>query len=280
VWHILDDGEFELLLANAADVKNVPGRKTDVNDAMWLAELLAHGLIRASFMPNAQTQEMRNLLRTRKQLVRQQSSHVLRVQKTLEDANIKLDSALTDVMGESGRAMIEALIAGETIPAKLARRVHCVVGLDAAILPAGIWTEYRRSRAARRMFLAARRGDARGRRLPRRSLWRPQRDVVGAVGGLDLPLPPVLSASRLHRAHDPRPGSIPHRIVDIAVHIATLCARHCICLRHGLHIQICWHVARPDFLEEREGEAQLAAEQHVPQHDGPEQTASGLDDRD
>jgi transposase len=81
---------------------------------------LAHGLIRASFVPDAQTQEMRNLLRTRKQLVREQSSHVLRVQKTLEDANIKLDSVLTDLMGKSGRAMIEALIAGETNPAKLA----------------------------------------------------------------------------------------------------------------------------------------------------------------
>src|SRR6516164_9455543 len=68
VWHILDDGDFKLVLANAAHVKNVPGRKTDVNDAMWLAELLAHGLIRASFVPDAQTQEMRNLLRTRKQL--------------------------------------------------------------------------------------------------------------------------------------------------------------------------------------------------------------------
>jgi transposase len=97
-----------------------PGRKTDVNDPMWLAELLAHGLIRASFVPNAQTQEMRNLLRTRKQLVREQSSHMLREQKTLEDANIKLDSVLTDVMGKSGRAMLEALIAGETSPAKLA----------------------------------------------------------------------------------------------------------------------------------------------------------------
>jgi Transposase len=95
-------------------------RKTDVNDAMWLAELLAHGLIRASFVPDTQTQEMRNLLRTRKQLVREQSSHVLRVQKTLEDANIKLDSVLTDLMGKSGRAMIEALIAGETNPVKLA----------------------------------------------------------------------------------------------------------------------------------------------------------------
>jgi transposase len=120
VWHILDDGEFALLLVNAAHVKNVPGRKTDVNDATWLAELLAHGLLRASFVPNAQTQEMRNLLRTRKQLVREQSSHVLRVQKTLEDANIKLDSVLSDVMNKSGRAMIEALIAGETNPVKLA----------------------------------------------------------------------------------------------------------------------------------------------------------------
>ena len=116
VWHILDDGEFELVLANAAHVKNVPGRKTDVNDAMWLAELLAHGLIRASFVPDTQTQEMRNLLRTRKQLVREQSSHVLRVQKTLEDANIKLDSVLTDLMGKSGRAMIEALIASFCFP--------------------------------------------------------------------------------------------------------------------------------------------------------------------
>src|ERR1700716_2284699 len=120
VWHILDDGECELLLANAAHVKNVPGRKTDVNDAMWLAELLAHGLIRASFVPEIRIQEMRNLLRTRKQLVREQSSHMLRVQKTLEDANIKLDTVISDLMGKSGRAMLEALIAGETNPVKLA----------------------------------------------------------------------------------------------------------------------------------------------------------------
>src|SRR5215468_464697 len=120
VWHILDDGAFELVLANASHVKNVPGRKTDVNDAIWLAELLAHGLIRGSFVPDTQTQEMRTLLRTRKQLVRENSRHILRVQKTLEDANIKLDSVLADVLGKSGRAIIEALIAGETNPAKLA----------------------------------------------------------------------------------------------------------------------------------------------------------------
>jgi transposase len=121
VWHILADGEFELVLANAAHIKNVPGRKTDVKDADWISDLLAHGLIRASFVPDSETQEMRTLMRTRKQLVREQSRHILRIQQTLEDANIKLDSVITDIMGVSGRKMIEALIAGQSDPAKLAR---------------------------------------------------------------------------------------------------------------------------------------------------------------
>jgi transposase len=124
VWHILSDGDFALVLANAAHVKNVPGRKTDVNDATWLADLLAHGLIRGSFVPDPQTQEMRDLLRTRKQLVRERSRHVQRLQKTLEDANIKLDSAISDIMGLSGRKMIEALITGESDPARLAELAH------------------------------------------------------------------------------------------------------------------------------------------------------------
>jgi transposase len=124
VWHILSDGDFALVLANAAHVKNVPGRKTDVNDATWLADLLAHGLIRGSFVPDQQTQEMRDLLRTRKQLVREASRHVQRLQKTLEDANIKLDSVISDVMGLSGRRMIEALIAGESDPEQLAQLAH------------------------------------------------------------------------------------------------------------------------------------------------------------
>ena len=124
VWHVLSDGDFILVLANAAHVKNVPGRKTDVNDATWLADLLAHGLIRGSFVPDEQTQEMRNLLRTRKQLVRERTSHVQRIQKTLEDANIKLDSVICDVVGLSGRAMIEALIEGESDPSRLAELAH------------------------------------------------------------------------------------------------------------------------------------------------------------
>jgi transposase len=124
VWHILADGDLTLVLANAAHVKNVPGRKTDVADATWLAELLAHGLVRASFVPDAPTQALRALLRTRKQLVREQASHVQRLQKTLEDGNIKLGSVLASIVGTSGRAILEALIAGETEPAALAALAH------------------------------------------------------------------------------------------------------------------------------------------------------------
>jgi transposase len=124
VWHVLSDGDFELILANAAHVKNVPGRKTDVSDAAWLAELLAHGLIRASFVPDGQIQELRVLLRTRKQLVREQTRHTQRIHKTLEDANIKIESELSDVLGKSGRAMLNAIIAGETDPIRLAALAH------------------------------------------------------------------------------------------------------------------------------------------------------------
>jgi len=119
VWHLLEE-HFELVLANAQHIKNVPGRKTDVNDAAWIADLLAHGLISASFVPPKPIQELRDLTRTRKQLVREVSQHSLRIQKTLEDANIKLGSVLSDILGHSGRAILNALIAGETDPERLA----------------------------------------------------------------------------------------------------------------------------------------------------------------
>jgi transposase len=121
VWNILSDGKFELILANAAHIKNVPGRKTDVNDATWIADLVAFGLIKASFVPGEAIQELRSLTRTRKQLGREQTRHVQRIQKTLEEANIKLDSVISDIMGVSGRRMIEAMIAGVRNPQKLAR---------------------------------------------------------------------------------------------------------------------------------------------------------------
>ena len=120
VWTILSDGDFELVLANAAHIKNVPGRKTDMNDAMWIADLLACGLIRASFVPEPEMQDLRTLLRTRKQFVREQTRHVQRIQKTLEQGNIKLDAVISDILGISGRRMIEAMIAGESNPQTLA----------------------------------------------------------------------------------------------------------------------------------------------------------------
>jgi transposase len=120
VWSILSDGEFELVLANAAHIKNVPGRKTDVNDATWIADLMACGLIKASFVPDEEIQNLRSLQRARKQLTHEQTRHTQRIQKTLEEANIKLDSVVSDILGVSGRKMIEAMIAGVRNPAKLA----------------------------------------------------------------------------------------------------------------------------------------------------------------
>lgn len=138
VWNILAAGGLELILANAAHVKNVPGRKTDVKDAEWLADLMAHGLIKASFVPGEPTQQMRDLLRTRKQFVRERSSHQQRIQKTLEETNIKLDSVISDVLGLSGRRILEALIAGQTDPRALAALAHGRIRATAAELEAAL----------------------------------------------------------------------------------------------------------------------------------------------
>jgi transposase len=119
VWHILEES-CALVLANAHYVRNVPGRKTDVSDAAWLADLLAHGLVRSSFVPERPMQELRDLTRTRKQLVRQRAQHVNRLHKVLEDANLKIGSYVTDITGVTGRAILAAIIAGETDAKKLA----------------------------------------------------------------------------------------------------------------------------------------------------------------
>jgi transposase len=119
VWHVLE-GHCGLVLANAQHIRNVPGRKTDVNDAVWIADLLAHGLIHSSFVPPVAIQELRDLTRTRKQLVREISQHSLRIQKVLEDANLKFGSVLSNVLGQSGRAMLAAIMAGVEDPEQLA----------------------------------------------------------------------------------------------------------------------------------------------------------------
>jgi transposase len=120
VWYVLEERAFELKLVNAAHVKIVPGRKSDVLDAEWLAELLEHGLLRGSFVPPATIRELRDLTRYRKRLIQAHTAECQRIHKTLEDAGIKLDSVASDVLGVSGRAMLAALVAGERDPEVLA----------------------------------------------------------------------------------------------------------------------------------------------------------------
>ena len=132
------------LLVNAAHVKNVPGRKTDVRDAQWLAELLQHGLLRPSFIPSVPIRELRDLVRHRSNFVRERATLTNRVQKVLEAANIKLASVATDVCGVSGRRMLAALVAGEadaSVMAELARgrlrtkRAELAKALDGRVRP-------------------------------------------------------------------------------------------------------------------------------------------------
>jgi transposase len=120
IWYVLEEAGFALLLVNARHVKILPGRKTDVCDAAWLAELLEHGLLRGSFVPPAPIRELRDLTRYRKRLIQAHTAEGQRVQKTLQDAGVKLDSVAADVLGVSGRAMLTALINGERDPGVLA----------------------------------------------------------------------------------------------------------------------------------------------------------------
>ena len=119
VWHLLE-GRFEPMLVNAQHIKQVPGRKTDVKDCQWIAQLLQHGLLRPSFVPPEPIRELRDLTRQRAQIVAERGSVANRVQGVLEDANVKLGSVATDVLGESGRAMLRALIGGQDDPEALA----------------------------------------------------------------------------------------------------------------------------------------------------------------
>src|ERR687891_464445 len=120
IWYVLEERGLALLLVNARHVKILPGRKTDVGDAAWLCELLECGLLRGSFVPPPQIRELRDLVRYRKRLIQAHGAEVQRIQKTLEDAGIKLDSVATDVLGVSGRAILKALVAGERDPKTLA----------------------------------------------------------------------------------------------------------------------------------------------------------------
>jgi transposase len=119
-YYLLEDAPFEVMLVNARHTKGIPGRKTDVSDAAWLAELGAHGLVRGSFVPPEPIRQLRDLTRTRTAIVRERAREIQRLEKLLEDAGIKLSAVATDITGVSGRAMLEALIEGQRDPVVLA----------------------------------------------------------------------------------------------------------------------------------------------------------------
>lgn len=120
VFNILE-GEFEVMVVNAQHIKHVPGRKTDVKDAQWIAELLQHGLIRGSFIPERSQRDLRDLVRYRTSLIQDRTKEANRVQKVLEDANLKLGSVASNVLGVSGRDMLEAIVRGVDDPEALAQ---------------------------------------------------------------------------------------------------------------------------------------------------------------
>lgn len=120
IYNLLEGLELTLLVVNAAHIKAVPGRKTDVKDAQWIADLLRHGLLRGSFIPERPQRELRELVRYRRTLLRQRAQVINRIQQVLEGANIKLSSVASNIVGVSGRAMLQALVAGEEDPQALA----------------------------------------------------------------------------------------------------------------------------------------------------------------
>ena len=120
IFNILES-EFEVILVNARHIKHVPGRKTDVKDAVWIAQLMQHGLLKASYIPQEPQRALRDLVRYRTKLVQERSREINRVQKVLEDANIKLSSVVSDVMGVSARAMLRALVNGQEDPEAIAQ---------------------------------------------------------------------------------------------------------------------------------------------------------------
>ncbi len=111
-YYVLEDAPFEVMLVNAHDAKNLPGRKTDVSDAAWLAQLAAHGLLRASFVPPEPIRRLRDLTRTRTAITRERSREIQRLEKVLEDAGIKLSVVVSDITGVSARRMLRALASG------------------------------------------------------------------------------------------------------------------------------------------------------------------------
>ncbi len=183
VFNILENN-FEVLLVNAQHIKAVPGRKTDVKDSEWIAELLRHGLLKASFVPPLGQRELRDLTRSRSTFVRTRATLVNRVHKVLEGANIKLASVASDVMGVSGRAMLEAIVEGRSSPTEMAVLAGSILSYLAATAPAaptGFWD-----------------------RQPRRTPGRFRRMLMGKPFPQSYPLPSQLRKKASVTGHLPK----------------------------------------------------------------------------
>jgi len=206
-YYLLEDAGFELILVNARHVKNLPGRKTDVADATWLAQLGAHGLVRGSFVPPEPIRHLRDLTRARTAITRERSREAQRLEKLLEDAGIKLSSVASDILGVSGRLMLEALIAGDRDPAALAdlakRRLRSKIPALTEALT-GRFTEHHAFLARVHLNLIDQHTAAIDR------THRPDRDVVGTVSRLPRP--------GLHHPRDRRPDRGRHRRRDRCRH--------------------------------------------------------------
>ena len=137
VFNLLE-GSFEVLVVNAQHIKAVPGRKTDVKDAEWIADLLQHGLLKASFIPSGPQRELRDLTRYRVRLTQEKAREVNRVQKTLEDTNLKLGDVVSDIMGKASRMILQAIADGETDPGRLAALAVGRVQCDSRAIRSGI----------------------------------------------------------------------------------------------------------------------------------------------
>ncbi len=212
-YYLLEDAGFEVMLVNARHVKNLPGRKTDVSDATWLAQLGAHGLVRGSFVPPEPIRQLRDLTRARTAITRERGREVQRLEKLLEDAGIKLSAVATDIIGVSGRAMLEALIAGQHDPAVLAdlakRRLRSKIPALTEALT-GRFTDHHAFLARVHLDLIDRHTDG------DRGAHRPDRGGDRALSGLprpDLHHPRDRSHHRRrdHRRDRRRHDPVPHR---------------------------------------------------------------------
>jgi len=215
-FYVLEDGPFEVMLVNAHDAKNVPGRKTDVSDAAWLAQLGAHGLLRASFVPDEPIRRLRDLTRTRTAITRARVRETQRLEKVLEDAGVKLSVVVSDITGTTGRSILTALVAGERDPEVLAdlavRTLRAKIPELSASL-AGRFTEHHAFLVATHLRLIDQHDQAIAAVTARiedlMAPFQPARDLIVSIPGIGVPTADIVIAETgADMARFPTPGHL------------------------------------------------------------------------